>query len=367
VAIIGEKVFWPSKSWMVKAEKPTISKKIGGLVARRPGAIAGVVVVILVVFGLFALNFKADFSSFSQPPSGTVSATAYNELTAAFPAGTLNPTMIYVSSSTPLSKAGLQPLVAKLGTVAGVSKVLPAEIVGRQSQLAEVSVILKSNPYSSTAIGTVAGPLRTVSHSFNSSTQQVFVGGGTSAIADVKAVTDRDLKVIFPIAAVFIFVILGFLLRSLVAPLLLLLCVSLGYVATLGITTLIFQTLGGNAGLISFIPLFMYIFVVAIGTDYNILTITRLREEIKEGNEPRHAADLTIEHSSATVVSAGLILAATFASLTLGGLSFLTQMGSAISIGVALSAFVIAPFLVPSLSAVFGYKIWWPSHRPGAK
>jgi RND superfamily putative drug exporter len=111
----------------------------------------------------------------------------------------------------------------------------------------------------------------------------------------------------------------------------------------------------------------MYIFVVAIGTDYNILTITRLREEIKEGNEPRHAADLTIEHSSATVVSAGLILAATFASLTLGGLSFLTQMGSAISIGVALSAFVIAPFLVPSLSAVFGYKIWWPSHRPGAK
>jgi RND superfamily putative drug exporter len=153
------------------------------------------------------------------------------------------------------------------------------------------------------------------------------------------------------------------LLRSLVAPIVLLLCVSLGYAATLGLTVLIFQNGLGDTGLISFIPLFMYIFVVAIGTDYNILTITRLREEIKEGHGPRKAADLTIEHSSATVVSAGFILAATFASLMLGGISFLTQMGASIAIGVSLAAFVIAPFLIPSLAAVLGYKIWWPSHR----
>jgi RND superfamily putative drug exporter len=192
----------------------------------------------------------------------------------------------------------------------------------------------------------------------------VYVGGTTSVFVDIKAVTARDLKVIFPIAAVFIFIILAILLRSLVAPVFLLISVGLGYVATLGATTLIFLRFGSAPGLIFFIPLFMYIFVVAIGTDYNILTITRLREEIRAGRKPREAADLTVEHSSATVASAGLILAATFGSLLLAGISFLSQMGAAIAIGVALAAFVIAPFLIPSMSAILGYTIWWPGHKP---
>ena len=162
----------------------------------------------------------------------------------------------------------------------------------------------------------------------------------------------------------FILIILALLLRSLVAPFVLLICVGLGYVATLGATTLIFLRIGSAYRLIFFIPLFMYIFVVAIGTDYNILTITRLREEIQEGHGPRKAADLAVEHSSATVASAGLILAATFGSLLLANISFLSQMGTAIAIGVILSAFVIAPFLIPSLSALIGHKIWWPGHKP---
>jgi RND superfamily putative drug exporter len=107
--------------------------------------------------------------------------------------------------------------------------------------------------------------------------------------------------------------------------------------------------------------------VVAIGTDYNILTITRLKEEYRLGNKPRQAADLTIEHSSATVASAGLILAGTFASLLLARINLLSQMGAAIAIGVVLSAFVIAPLLVPSVSALLGYTVWWPGKRPGLK
>jgi len=363
LAIIGEKVFWPSKAWMVKAEKPTISKKIGGLIARRPGRVVIVVAFVLAVLAVSALNFKADFSSFSQPPKGTPSAKVYNELTATFPAGTLSPTQIYVTSTMPLSKAQLAPLKQKLAAVHGVSTVLPV-MLSSNAKTAELTVFLKAAPFAASALGTVGGPVRTAAHSFDMATRQVYVGGATSSIVDVQSVTDRDLRVIFPIAAAFIFIILAILLRSLVAPLLLLLCVSLGYVATLGATTLIFQTIGGNSGLISFIPLFMYIFVVAIGTDYNILTITRLREEIGEGHGPRKAADLTVEHSSATVAAAGLILASTFASLTLGGISFLSQMGTAISIGVGLAAFVIAPFLIPSLSALLGYAIWWPSRRP---
>lgn len=362
LAIIGEKVFWPSKAWMVAAEKPTTSKKIGGLIARRPGLVVGLVVVVLLVLASFSLNFRADFTSFSQPPKGTESASAYNQLTAAYPAGVLNPTQVYVSSLQPMMAEELKPLVDQLSKTKGVSVALPASIV-KDGKTAEITVILKEDGYSAAAISDIKGPIRAAAHSFNTADRTVVVGGVTSIFTDIQAVTNRDLSVIFPIAAVFIFVILAVLLRSLVAPLFLLLCVSLGYAATLGATTLIFQNLSHNSGIISFIPLFMYIFVVAIGTDYNILTITRLREEIMEGNNPRLAADLTVEHSSATVAAAGLILAATFGSLILGGLTFLMQMGSAIAIGVSLAAFVIAPFLIPSLSALLGYAIWWPGHK----
>lgn len=350
----------------MKSAVPTTSKHIGGFVARHPAAVVVAIVVILGSLGSAALGYKGDFSSFSQPPKGTPSAAAYNDLTAAFPAGILNPTPVYVSSKTKLTAADLKPLEHRLQRAQGVSSVMPAHLTA-DGQTAVVSIVLKADPYSAEAINAMSGPIRTAAHSFNSPDRTVYVGGVTGAMADVEAVTNRDLAVIFPIAALFIFIILAVLLRSLAAPILLLLCVCLGYVATLGTTTLIFQGLGNNAGLISFIPLFMYIFVVAIGTDYNILTITRLREEVREGNSPRRAADLTIEHSSATVVSAGFILAATFASLLLGGISFLLQMGTSIALGVALAAFVIAPFLLPAASALLGYTIWWPGHKPAAK
>jgi RND superfamily putative drug exporter len=365
IAIIGEKVFWPSKAWMSPSMKPTVSKRIGGAVSRRPAAVTSLVVIVLVVLGSFALGYKADYSSFGQPPKGTESASGYNDLVAAFPPGVLDPVQVYVSGTHQLTTAGLQPLVQKLKTAKGVSSVSRA-VIAKNGTIASVSVILSVDPYSAAAISDVGGSIRSAAHSVSEGGDHVYVGGGTSVFVDIQAVVNRDLRVMFPIAAVFIFIILAFLLRSLVAPIFLLICVGLGYVATLGLTTLLFTKIGSASGLVFFIPLFMYIFVVAVGTDYNILTITRLREEIRGGMKPRKAAELTVEHSSATVASAGLILAATFGSLLLAGISFLSQMGAAIAIGVALSAFVIAPFLIPSLSALLGYIIWWPGHRPGA-
>ncbi|HEU4966031.1 MAG TPA: MMPL family transporter [Candidatus Saccharimonadales bacterium] len=366
VAIVGTKVFWPSKAWQSQSLNPSISKRVGGLVAARPAIVTLVVTAFLVGLSIFALGYKADFSSFSKPPQGTESAAGYSDLLAAFPAGVTNPAQIFVTSTKPLTAASLQPLTHELSAAKGVATVLPATIApsGRAAML---SVILKDDPYSSTAINNVSGPIRTAAHTANSSTTQVYVGGVTSVFADIQDVTARDLRVLFPIAAVFIFFILAILLRSLVAPIFLLITVGLGYMATLGATTLIFERIGHAPGLIFFIPLFMYLFVVAIGTDYNILTMTRLREEVREGRKPHEAADLTVEHSSATVVSAGLILAATFGSLLLAGMGALSQMGSAVAIGVMLAAFVIAPFLIPSVSAVLGYSVWWPGHRPVKK
>ncbi|HEY8999681.1 MAG TPA: MMPL family transporter [Candidatus Saccharimonadales bacterium] len=363
IAVIEQKVFWPSKAWKSPSLKPTISKRIGGMAARQPARLVAIVGAFLVVLSGFALTYKSDFSSFSQPPKGTQSASAYNTLVNAFPAGVLDPSEVYVSSSHALTTADIAPLRQALQNAQGVSSLAPTTF-SKDSKTAVIAVTLKDDPYSSAAINNVAGPIRAAAHSAAINGSHVYVGGSTAVIVDMRAVTNRDLRVIFPIAAAFIFIILAVLLRSLVAPIFLLLCVGLGYIATLGASSLIFLKFGGDPGLIFFIPLFMYIFVVAIGTDYNILTITRLREEVRGGMSPRRAADMTVEHSSATVASAGLILAATFGSLLLAGISFLTQMGTAIALGVALAAFVIAPFLIPSLSALLGYAIWWPGHKP---
>jgi RND superfamily putative drug exporter len=102
--------------------------------------------------------------------------------------------------------------------------------------------------------------------------------------------------------------------------------------------------------------------VVALGTDYNILMVARLREEAREGKSPREAAALAVRHAGPTIAAAGLILAGTFASLMLAGNATLTQMGFAISFGIAISAFVMAMFLTPALTALIGHAAWWPGH-----
>jgi putative drug exporter of the RND superfamily len=366
VSILGPKVFWPSKAWQKpKADRPTVSKRLGGLVARRPAMVGGIILTVLIVVSLGSLWYKADFSSFSQPPTGTASAAAYKTLQAAFPAGASSPTDVYITSNHALTMTEANQVSQALSHAKGVAN-SEVMLLTADKKTAVINVTLSSDPYSSQALSNISGPIRVAAHSVRlPAGTNVYVGGVSSALADVQAATNRDMRVVFPIAALFIFIILSLLLRSVVAPLFLLLSVSLGFAATLGITTVLFTKIGSAHGLIFFLPIMLYIFVVAIGTDYNILTVTRLREEIREGHSPRRAADLTIEHSSATVASAGLILAGTFASLLLARISLLTQMGSAIAIGVVLAAFVIAPIIIPSVSALLGYAIWWPGHRPG--
>jgi RND superfamily putative drug exporter len=142
--------------------------------------------------------------------------------------------------------------------------------------------------------------------------------------------------------------------------------VGLGFAATLGASVGIFQDLGNQSGLSFVLPIMMYLFVVALGTDYNILMVSRLREEATEGKTPREAAAEALKHAGPTIASAGLILAGTFASLILAGGSTFEQMGFAISCGIAIAAFVMAMFLTPSATALLGGRAWWPGHQnPG--
>ena len=111
------------------------------------------------------------------------------------------------------------------------------------------------------------------------------------------------------------------------------------------------------------LPIIAYLFVVAIGTDYNILMIARLREEAQLGLGPREAADMAVEHTGPSIASAGIILAGTFCALLFSGITMLTQIGFAVAVGIMLSSFVMAMFVVPSVTALVGHAAWWPGHQ----
>ncbi len=181
-------------------------------------------------------------------------------------------------------------------------------------------------------------------------------------VFDMKA--DRSIQelltvVLFGIGTDYI---LFLLLRSLVAPWYLMVSVALGFGATLGATSLIFQLIGTQPGLMFMLPVIMYLFVVALGTDYNILMVSRLREEVREGRDPRDAAGTAVRHSGPIIAAAGVILAGTFATLILAGNATLSQMGFALSFGIAVASFVMAMIFTPSLTALIGHTAWWPGH-----
>jgi RND superfamily putative drug exporter len=362
VAVIGPKIFWPSKRWQQQPKART-AKRIGSLVARKPGLVTALSLLVLILLATGYPQLKTNYDFVTQQPQNTESAKAFKQVSKLFSAGAISPTDIFVVSSQPLSGQQVASATKQILSVHGVSPAGPAQL-SEDGKTAQITVLLSGNPEASSTLDFVEHTLRPKAHAAAPAGTKVYVAGESASFVDVRAAVSRDLAVILPAAAVIIFVILALLLRSALAPLYLLITTALGFTATLGGTVYLFQHLLGQAGLIFFIPIMVYIFVVAIGTDYNILTMTRLREEVRAGNEPRQASDLTIEHSSATVASAGIILAGTFGSLALAGISLLAQLGFAVAFGILLAAFCIAPLLVPSVAALLGYKVWWPGHRP---
>jgi RND superfamily putative drug exporter len=367
VSLLGTKVFWPSKSWQ-RTPKGTAFQRLGRLTGRRPGLVALASGGVMVVLALGMLGFKSDYDQTGQLPGGTESARGFADLQSGFPAGALNPTSVYVRSTTGarLDSAALQRFADEL-KVPGVGGVMPAQNgspaqLNQDGTVAKIDLLLASHPYTNEALDLAGDKLRTVAHEKAPPGTTALVGGSSSIFADIRSANNRDLLVIFPVAGLLIALILGLMLRSLVAPVYLMLAVVLGFFSTLGATVIAFQGLGGKAGLSFSLPIILYLFVVAIGTDYNILMIARLREEAKEGNDPRTAADLAVEHGGPSIGAAGLILAGSFASMLLAGIAFLMEMGFAVSIGILISAFVMSMFLVPSLTALLGHKAWWPGH-----
>ncbi|WP_067819264.1 MMPL family transporter [Nocardia inohanensis] len=368
VSLLGTKVFWPSKAWQVDPKGARFTA-IGSALGKRPAVFAVASGGVLLALGVFALGFNPTFDLSSGSTSNAAESVVYQkEMLKGMPAGTTQPSQVYLSSAGAgqLSDDQLNNYRTALTGVEGVGQVSPPKL-SQDKTIAEYQVTLNSAPESDAALDIVSGPLRDTAHSAAPTGTEARVGGLTSIFVDFKAAMNRDYKVVFPVAAILIMLVLGLLLRSVVAPWYLMASVFLGFAATLGSAVLIFQHVQGDTGLIFTMPIIMYLFVVALGTDYNILMVARLREEAREGNDPHTSAALAVRHTGPTIAAAGLILAGSFASMMLAGNSMLEQMGFAISVGIAIAAFIMAMFFTPAVTALIGRKAWWPGHGGDAR
>ena len=362
VTVLGRALFWPSKNWKVE---PTGARfaKIGDSLGRRPGVFAGVAGAVLAVLAVFAFSFNPSFDFNSSLPDDVESTEGLTTFQAHFAAGAAEPVPVLLRSDDgQIDQAELDAFGAALQKADGVAQVYPGQL-SEDGTVAQVSIVLDSDPVSDQALQDVKGPIRDAAHAAAPEGTEAFVGGTPGIFADLQAAMVRDYKVVFPVAALLIMLILAVLLRSLVAPLYLMAAVGLSFAATLGATVIAFQFIGGDSGLIFMLPIYIYLFVTALGTDYNILMIARLREEAREGKEPRPAAAEAVKHAGPTIAAAGVILAGTFASLMLSGNSLLMSMGFALSFGIFIAAFVMAMFLTPGITAVIGHAAWWPGHE----
>ncbi|GAA3533888.1 MMPL family transporter [Aeromicrobium panaciterrae] len=363
VSLLGTRVFWPSKAWKVEPKGARFGA-VGDSLGRHPVRYALASGLVLAALAVFALGFKPTFDLGDTGSSSTAeSAVALKTLEKGLPPGATDPTAVFLRSKdgSPLDDAAVTRFGTDLAQAKGIAQVAPATL-SEDKSTAVFTAVLDSDPSSDAAMKNMKGPIRTTAHDAAPDGTEALVGGTTSVFVDLQKAMNRDYSVVFPVAAVIIMVILALLLRSLVAPWYLMASVGLGFGATLGAAVLLFQHVQDKDGLIFMLPIYIYLFVVALGTDYNILMIARLREEAREGKSSREAAAQAVRHAGPTVAAAGVILAGTFASLMLGGNSLLVSMGFAISFGIFVSAFVMAMFFTPALTALIGHAAWWPGH-----
>ncbi|MFD7537281.1 MMPL family transporter [Streptomyces sp. NPDC059819] len=360
ISLMGTKVFWPSKSWQ-REPRAARFEAVGKSVARRPGLFVIGSGLLMIVLALGSFGYKPTFASQEDENSKKESQVALHAMTKDLPAGSTNPSTVLMRSTNgaKLRDADMKSFVTHLEQVKGVGSASRTQL-SKDGTTAEFNAVLTMDPNGRDAMDLVRGPLRTAAHEAAPPGTETKVGGITSVFVDINKAINRDFSVVFPTAAALIMLILGLLLRSIVAPIYLMVSVALGFGATLGASVLLFQQVEDQSGLTFFLPVIMYLFVVAIGTDYNILMVARLREEAKEGLGAREATAKSIQHAGPTVAAAGVILAGSFASMMLASDVSLAQIGFAVAFGIVIGAFVMAMFFTPALTALLGRAAWWP-------
>jgi putative drug exporter of the RND superfamily len=359
LAVTGRGMFWPSKSWQ-RAQREGFAHRLGAFVADHPGRVVAASVAVLATLAVGALGVRLNYDT-GGPAKGTESARVSDEITRALPPGAADPQTIYVKSDHALGQDELAPLLKRVGQVRGVAQVGEPRL-NADRHAAQLPVVLRYATGTDEAIG-VAEPLRDAAHAAAPRGTQAMVAGSSAIVADIGDSMQHDLRLIFPLAAGLILLVLIVLLRSIKAPLYLLAAVALEFVATLGATVWVFQGAAGEPGLMFTIPLVLFLFVTALGTDYNMLASARLREELERGRSVRDAVAAAVRHTAPAIGAAGAVLAASFGTLVVETDQSSKQTGFATAFGIMLAAFVVSTLLVPALTALVNRRRE-PATRP---
>jgi uncharacterized membrane protein YdfJ with MMPL/SSD domain len=257
------------------------------------------------------------------------------------------------------TEGGDEALTQAIGTYAATAPFRSAD-----NGVARFDVILEGSPYAIEQIDGI-GEFRAFARQAAEDAGldgEVLVGGETATNFDTREANDADSRFIIPLILLTIGVILGLLLRSGVAPFYLLATIVLSYLATLGLSTVVFDVVFGYDGVGSSVALYLFVFLVALGVDYNIYLMARIREETASLSL-HDGVQVALSRTGGVITSAGIILAGTFSALMLLPLRDLFQLGFAVAIGVLLDTFVVRTVMVPAIVVLLGRWNWWPSRR----
>jgi RND superfamily putative drug exporter len=323
--------------------------RLGNRVAVSPRRVMFGSIGLLLIFCLGFATFSTELTSEDSYRTEVESVEGQHLLDKSFPSGTTALTDIVVPERVEVE--AVRKAVARVDGVEGVSQPVAA---GQPGLL--VQAVLEPNPYSTEAFDLVE-PIRDAAHS---AAPGAVVGGPTAVEFDVRDAAGWDSTVIPPIILLVVFLILIGLLRAVIAPLVLIGTVILSYLAALGVGYFVFDVIFGFPGSDPSLPLFSFVFLVALGVDYNIFLIARAREETgKHGSEQGILRALAV--TGGVITSAGIVLAGTFSVLAVLPLTFLTELGFVVAFGVLLDTFLVRSVLVPAIALSLGDKFWWPS------
>ncbi|MXQ77687.1 MMPL family transporter [Rhodococcus rhodochrous] len=363
LVLLGRVAFWPTRPvYDANADADDMQKshkvwgRVADFVGSKPRPIWIVCSLVLVAFALLAPQFKASgVASSDLFLLQTDSKSGQEVLGEHFDAGTGSPSIVVAR------EGALEGVVSATESVEGVTTVQPVPGPDGAPRVVDGLVAVQatlSDPADSLAAEQTVERIREAVGSVPDA--EALVGGPTAVDLDTKDTATRDRTVIIPVVTLVVLLVLIALLRAIVAPILLMLTVIVSFAATLGVSSLVFNHLFDFPGADPVVPLFGFVFLVALGIDYNIFLMTRVREETKRvGTRDGTLRALTV--TGGVITSAGIVLAATFSALAVIPLLFLAQIAFIVAFGVLLDALLVRSLVVPALTIDIGKKIWWPS------
>ncbi|MEU6635786.1 MMPL family transporter [Streptomyces rochei] len=353
LVLLGRRVFWPLVPRHGSTPKPrrSLMNAMGGSAERRPRAVlvGGALLLGALALGSFNLpgTLKQEDSFTSEPES----IAAMETLAAAYPERGTQP----ITVMAPADRA--EEVLAEARDTRGVERA----VAGRSGEgWTELTVLASAPPQSAAETATIEALRDRLDGSY--------VGGPSAQQIDLEDTNARDTVIVVPLVLLSVLLILVVLLRALVAPLILVAAVVAVWGAALGIGGLVFGPVLGFEGTDPGLGLLSFVFLVALGVDYGIFLMHRMREESLRGAEPARAALTALRTTGGVIASAGLVLAATFAVLTSMPMVQLVELGFVIAVGVLLDTFLVRTYLVTSASVALRRRVWWPgrlSRAPG--